>query len=113
MNTKGLKFTDTVEETVKIAQAEIDKLLKRGADYTILLSHLGSDAESKVNTLKVVPQLKNLDLLIDGHSHTEWVSGHPFENGTLGASTGEHLKNLGLYTSCSVRMAHRNLRQSS
>lgn len=96
LNTKGLKFTDTVEETVKIAQAEIDKLLKRGADYTILLSHLGSDAESKVNTLKVVPQLKNLDLLIDGHSHTEWVSGHPFENGTLGASTGEHLKNVGI-----------------
>lgn len=81
---------------MKIAQAEIDKLLKRGADYTILRSHLGSDAESKVNTLKVVPQLKNLDLLIDGHSHTEWVIGHPFENGILGASTNEHLKNVGI-----------------
>lgn len=96
LNTEGLTFTDTVDETVLIAQREIDKLLSRGANYTVLLSHLGSDEESEVNTLKVVPTLKNLDLVIDGHSHTEWQNGHVFENGTVGASTGEYLKNVGI-----------------
>ncbi|MBY0584065.1 bifunctional metallophosphatase/5'-nucleotidase [Murdochiella sp. Marseille-P8839] len=96
LNTEGLTFTDTVDETVRIAQREIDKLLSRGANYTILLSHLGSDEESEVNTLKVVPKLKNLDLVVDGHSHTEWQNGHVFENGTVGASTGEYLKNVGI-----------------
>lgn len=96
LNTEGLTFTDTVDETVRIAQREIDKLLSRGANYTVLLSHLGSDEESEVNTLKVVPKLKNLDLVVDGHSHTEWQNGHVFENGTVGASTGEYLKNVGI-----------------
>ncbi|MDD7593178.1 MAG: 5'-nucleotidase C-terminal domain-containing protein [Peptoniphilaceae bacterium] len=97
-NTKGLNFTETLDETVKIAQGEIDRLLSRGANYTIMMSHLGSDKASEINTLKVVEQLKNLDLMLDGHSHTVWTDGHVFENGTLGASTGSALENIGVVT---------------
>lgn len=97
-NTEGMVFTSTLDDTVKIAQAEIDRLLSRGANYTIMLSHLGSDEASAINTPKVVEQLQNLDLLIDGHSHTVWQNGHAFNNGTLGASTGTALEQIGVVT---------------
>lgn len=97
-NTEGLYFAVTVEENAQIAQKEIDRLKGEGAEYIIMLAHIGCDDESDVNTLKLVPKLKGLDLLIDGHSHTEWDGGHSFENGTLGVSTGCYLNTIGTVT---------------
>lgn len=96
-NTAGLRFANTVEENVEIAQKEIDKLRAEGAQVVVLISHLGSDESSEVRTTNVVPQLKGLDLFIDGHSHTRWEEGMKVGE-ALGASTGATLDTIGEVT---------------
>ncbi len=96
-NTEGLRFADTVEENVQIAQAEIDRLRGEGAQVVIMLCHLGSDEESVVRSTAVAPMLHGLDLVIDGHSHTEWPEGSA-QGDALLVSAGEYLKNIGVVT---------------
>lgn len=96
-NTEGLRFADTVEENVQIAQAEINRLRDEGAQVVIMLCHLGSDEESVVRSTAVAPMLHGLDLVIDGHSHTEWPEGFA-QGDALLVSTGEYLKNIGVVT---------------
>lgn len=91
LNTVGLEFADPVA----VAEAQVAQLAEQGVDAIVMLSHLGTDAESAVNTYTVLDAVEGIDLVVDGHSHTYLPEGEVY-NDVLIASTGEYLKNIGL-----------------
>lgn len=89
-NVEGLVFMDPV----KVA-SEMTALLKDQTDIIICLAHLGMDAPSDNTSIKVADAAEDIDLIIDGHSHTVLEQGQ-LVGKTLIASTGEYDKNLGI-----------------
>lgn len=90
LNTQGLVFEDVVET----AKAQIAALNEQNVDAIIMLSHLGMDAESKINTYTVLDAVEGIDVVIDGHSHTLLENGQDYK-GTLIASANEYTKYFG------------------
>lgn len=66
----GKFFTDknikpaNIEETVKMVQAEVDKLKSQGVNKIILLSHCGYGYDRRIAT-----ETDGLDVILGGHSH--------------------------------------------
>lgn len=52
-------------EPVQAAQAEVDRLTDEGVTKIVLLSHLGYEADKEIASA-----LKNIDVIVGGHSHT-------------------------------------------
>jgi len=88
-NVEGLEFADPVE----IAADLVPKLRKQ-AHIVIALSHLGLDESSTDTSRKLAEMVEGIDLIVDGHSHTELPEGMMVGN-TLIVQAGEHDKNLG------------------
>ncbi len=58
------------EKMVQLTQAAIDEARSKGADFVILLAHLGEKAPVPVwNSIHLVERINGADALIDGHSH--------------------------------------------
>lgn len=62
---------NTGERLIAALQASIDGAREAGADYVILVSHLGNSAgaNERYRCDTVVSKLTGLDMVIDGHSH--------------------------------------------
>lgn len=71
-NTKGLEFVNPVES----AQAMVTMLAPK-TDMIIALSHLGLDESTIANESSkgVAEAVEGIDLIVDGHSHTELAEG--------------------------------------
>ncbi len=86
----------------KSIQDEVDKAKQNGADYVILLAHLGIDSvNSPYQSTDVIKNTNNIDVVLDGHSHST-IIGDKYQNKdgknvTL-SSTGTKLANLGKLT---------------
>lgn len=93
VNTEGLTFEDPVE----VAKKEVENLKANGADIVVCLTHLGIDEESEDTSTKVADNVDGIDLIIDGHSHSQLDEGK-IEKTTLIAQTGAHGYNLGEVT---------------
>ena len=66
-NMKNLKYHDPVESADKVAE----QLKDEGCDIVICLSHLGYKYNyDKVSDLVMADNVKNIDLIIGGHTHT-------------------------------------------
>ena len=66
------------------------------ADLVVGLFHLGVDNESKANgyrSVDVLSKVTGIDIVIDGHSHTEMTAG---QNGESIQSTGTKFANIGV-----------------
>lgn len=91
---KDVTFLDG-EEMFAAAKAEVDKLTADGCDYIIALTHLGVDDESiGRRSLDLAEAVEGIDLIVDGHSHTEMDGGQKVGD-TLIVSTGSYLANVG------------------
>ncbi|MCL1801577.1 MAG: bifunctional metallophosphatase/5'-nucleotidase, partial [Promicromonosporaceae bacterium] len=100
-----LTFADPVE----IAAQQVVELRERGADIVVALVHLGVDestpAGERSTALGDLPGLvdssgapvRGVDLVIDGHSHTELPEGR-VAGDTLVAQTGAYGNNIGIAT---------------
>ncbi|KGK88941.1 5'-nucleotidase [Desulfosporosinus sp. HMP52] len=88
-NVAGLKFTDPVEEA-RVMVSE----LKEKVDVMVVLAHLGMDPSSQDTSIKLAQAVPQIDLIVDGHSHTTLNEGMMIGN-TLIVSAGEYDKNLG------------------
>ncbi len=96
-NVKGLTFY-MGDELAECAQKQADALKADGCDYIIALSHLGVSDESEPNrSTDIFAKVTGVDLIIDGHSHTE-MSGDDAKTvgGALAVSTGMYLENVGV-----------------
>ncbi len=61
----------TGEGVVNAAQAAINAARDAGADYVIVVGHMGIDEQSAPwRATDIIPQLSGVDAFIDGHSHS-------------------------------------------
>ncbi len=89
-NVAGLCFDNPIEA----AQNTVDDL-KEKTDVIIALSHLGTDTNNEYSSKLVAKEVKGIDLIVDGHSHSVFPFGLKVKN-TLIVSAGEYAKNLGV-----------------
>ena len=86
-NVKGLNFGDK-KSIIKDAKEMVQDLEKQGADIIVGLSHLGIDSDSKVKSTDIAKSVDGIDLLIDGHSHSQ-KEDYEKVGDTIITSTGE------------------------
>lgn len=101
LNVKGYQFNEA--EMAALVQAQIDKMVKEGADYIIALGHLGEDvASAPYRSTDLIAQVTGLNIFIDGHSHTTLQAGKLVKdkagNDVLLAQTGSQFKAIGKIT---------------
>ena len=93
---EGLKFLAGKDgkELYACADAQVKALKEQGADLIVCLSHLGIDGSSEPYTsYDLAKNVKGIDFIIDGHSHTVMTKG---EKGEPIQSTGTAFKNIGV-----------------
>ncbi len=76
---------------------EMIKILRPQCDVVICVMHMGLDKSSKFTSEKIAAETEGIDIIIDGHSHTELPEGLTVKN-TLIAQTGEYEHFLGQVT---------------
>ncbi len=90
-NVKGLTFGDPLVT----AQTYAKKLKDAGCDYIICLGHIGLDGGTEILSSEICDAVPEIDLFVDGHSHTVLQNGLPTKNGIV-VQTGEYLNNVGV-----------------
>ena len=59
------------DEVTPLVQQAVDNALRRGADYVVLLAHLGeAGSENGISSYELVSKTKGIDVVLDGHSHS-------------------------------------------
>lgn len=95
---QGLKFLAGADgkELYDCAAAQVADLKAKGADLVVCLAHLGTDGSSEPYTsYDLAKNVKGIDFIIDGHSHSVITSG---PNGEAIQSTGTAFANIGVIT---------------
>lgn len=95
---QGLKFLAGKDgkELYDCAAAQVADLKKQGADIIVCLAHLGVDESSEPYTsYDLSKNVKGIDFIIDGHSHTVMTAG-PHKEAIQ--STGTAFANIGVIT---------------
>lgn len=87
-----LNFLDIFAKT-----REVVKVLKPECDIIIGLTHLGVSGNDSVKSIDIAEQVPGIDVIIDGHSHTELPEGLKV-NGALIAQAGCYEHWLGKVT---------------
>ncbi len=58
-------------DVVALVQQSVDAARNAGADYVVLLSHLGENASDPwIDSHKLISQTKGIDVVLDGHTHS-------------------------------------------
>lgn len=89
-NVRNIEFLDPIA----CAQTMV-KQLRADHDVLIAVTHLGIDLQSAVTSDKLAAAVPGIDVIIDGHSHTELPQGLKVGK-TLIAQTGCYDHNLGV-----------------
>ena len=95
---EGLKFLAGKDgkELYDCAAAQVAALKEQGADIVVCLAHLGVDESSEPYTsYDLAKNVKGIDFIIDGHSHTVMTAG---PNKEAIQSTGTAFANIGVIT---------------
>jgi len=87
-NSVGLTFADPIET----AEAMVTELADK-ADIIIAVAHIGNEGE--FTTEKIAEAVDGIDVMIDGHSHSEYANGLHVGD-TLIVQAEEKTKNLGM-----------------
>lgn len=87
------------EELYSLVQGYVDECRAAGADYVVLLTHLGDTAEmSPYSSVELIENTTGVDAVLDGHAHsvipTRVVTDGAGEEVVL-VSTGTKLANIG------------------
>lgn len=102
-------FTDSTDniiyslhenEIYKLVQNAVDSVRTKGADYVILLSHLGElpPLNSDITSIKLIKETSGINAILDGHTHS--VIAEQWETNSKGDSvllsqTGSKFSNIG------------------
>ena len=89
-------FLSNKEELYTTIQGEIDKLRSEGANYVILLTHIGMNVEEYTSN-DILSNLNGVDAVLDGHTHKVYnTTSKDKENKDIHiAQTGTKLANIG------------------
>ncbi len=91
---------DSAENFYENVQKNVNECREKGADFVVLLSHLGVDVdvESPFTSLDLVQNTTGIDVILDAHSHVEascWVRQNKDGEDVLISSTGTKLAKIG------------------
>ena len=93
---------ETGDRLAGALQKNIDEVREQGADYVILVAHLGNATEntSIYSSNAIVGKLNGIDMVIDGHSHEVYNTAIPDKDGKMTpiAQTGTKLQHIGQLT---------------
>ena len=88
---------------VRTVQENVDRARAEGADYVIVLSHLGDRANGNTTSIDLIKETSGIDAVLDGHAHTV-IAGDRYDNkdgkSVLLTSTGLKFANIGKVTIC-------------
>lgn len=98
-----IDFSGSSAETFyACVQEQVDACRDAGADYVILLAHLGiKDGDGVFRSTEVIAHTTGIDVVLDGHSHSvidEQTVENRDGNAVLLASTGTKLEHIGRLT---------------
>lgn len=96
----------------RLVQRYVDAARGCGADFVVLLSHLG-DSDGQPTSVRLLSQLSGVDALLDGHDHhaiPQRRVDDKFSHQVLLSSTGAHFANIGMLD---IRMTSQGLRCAS
>ncbi len=93
----------TGEKLYEAVQRAVNDVRKEGADYVFLVGHLGTDGSIPYwSSGAVAANTYNIDAIIDGHSHEQYIPPHKVINKAgkevLVAQTGTKVQSLGKMT---------------
>lgn len=102
-NEEGLFIYDFCKDSFyETAQRTIDDARREGADYVIVLSHLGDHTEKDNPTsLSLIAQTTGVDVVLDGHSHSyipDTLVNNEKGEAVLLSSTGTKFNGVGVLT---------------
>ena len=92
---------ETGEALYSQVQSAVDQARGEGADYVIMVGHLGDNGiTEKWSSRSVIANTTGIDAAIDGHSHEVCVENVPNENGEMVVltQTGTKFANIGKLT---------------
>ena len=92
---------ETGEALYSQVQSAVDQARGEGADYVIMVGHLGDNGiTEKWSSRSVIANTTGIDAAIDGHSHEVCVENVPNENGEMLVltQTGTKFANIGKLT---------------
>ena len=89
------------EDFYENAQRFVDEARREGADYVVVLSHLGDSGMSGVSSVELIHHTTGIDVVLDGHDH-HVIPDTTIFNGencpVLLSSTGSSFRNIGVLT---------------
>lgn len=88
---EGVTFAGEVEA----AREQVAELQAQDVDVIVAITHVGIDGTSDPTSHKIAEQVDGIDVIIDGHSHSQDES---IVNNTYIAQTGTKLANVGTIT---------------
>ena len=97
----GFCEDETGEALYSQVQSAVDQARGEGADYVIMVGHLGDNGiTEKWSSRSVIANTTGIDAAIDGHSHEVCVENVPNENGEMVVltQTGTKFANIGKLT---------------
>ena len=99
----GFCEDQTGEKVYQAVQRAVNNVRKEGAEYVFLVGHLGTDGSIPYwSSGAVAANTYNIDAIIDGHSHEQYIPPHRIINKAgkevLVAQTGTKLQSLGKMT---------------
>lgn len=82
-------------DPVEVGKEIVKELKEQNVNMIIAVTHLGIDKSSVDTSEKLAKEVDGIDLIVDGHSHSELKEGLQVNN-TMIVQTGEYDKNLGI-----------------
>jgi 2',3'-cyclic-nucleotide 2'-phosphodiesterase (5'-nucleotidase family) len=59
------------DDVVALVQQSVNSVRRVGADYVVLLSHLGElDLGKAINSHTLINNIRGVDVVLDGHTHS-------------------------------------------
>lgn len=98
-----LKYTFTQEQFYKMVQQLVDEVRRRGADYVVLLSHMGNSNGTHETADGIIRATNGINVVIDSHDHKVTPEAMvPNKDGTLvlRTSSGARFQYMGVLTIC-------------
>ncbi|MCR5714610.1 MAG: hypothetical protein K6F98_06755 [Bacteroidales bacterium] len=90
------------DEIPALVQAETDKLRAAGADYVVLLSHLGESSRmGGMSSVQVIGATNGIDAVLDSHTHSvipQQTAPNKDGKDIVYAQTGNKMANIGQLT---------------
>ena len=97
----NLQYSFCEENLASLVQQNIDRAKADGADYVIVLSHLGDRQNGSLTSVALIQQTTGIDVVLDAHAHStipqQSVSDKDGRQVIL-TSTGLKFANIGLLT---------------